>query len=55
MRGSISLRLTSIGGGLPFLIWYYYDEADPGAPLWLVMLRHEGQDREALDPSTFDS
>lgn len=49
-RGTVSLRVLPLGGRLPYLVWYLHDEADPRAPVWLVMLRHEDQDREPFEP-----
>lgn len=53
-RGTTSVRITPVGGRLPYLVAYYYDEADETAPVWLAMLRHERQDRERFDPALFE-
>ncbi len=43
-----------IGSPLPYIVWYYYDIADTRAPVWLVMLMHEEQDRERFGPDRFE-
>lgn len=54
VRGTRSYRIFSIGSSLPYVIWYYYDTVDPKAPVWLVMLLHEKQDRERYSPDLFE-
>lgn len=39
--------------GLPFLIWYSFDEGDPKAAIWFLMLWHESQDRASVSPTQF--
>ncbi len=53
-RGTRSYRAAPIGGRLPYLVWYYYDEAEPAGPVWIAMLLHEAQDRERFAPDRFD-
>lgn len=53
-RGERSYRVFPIGGPLPYLVWYLYDVADAKAPVSLLMLLHEAQDRERFDPGDFD-
>lgn len=52
-RPDLSVRVIALGR-LPYLVWYGYEVDDPAAPVWLVSLRHEKQDRERFDPSRFD-
>lgn len=52
-RGSRTYRRFTIGRPLPYIVWYYYDLADEQAPVWLLMLMHERQDRERFDPDAF--
>lgn len=54
LRGTRSYRVFTVGGGLPYLVWYYYDTADERAPVWLAMLTHESQDRERFSPGRFE-
>ena len=49
-----SYRVFTVGGGLPYLVWYYCDMADERAPVWLAMLMHESQDRERFSPGRFE-
>ncbi|MBA2370316.1 MAG: type II toxin-antitoxin system RelE/ParE family toxin [Chloroflexi bacterium] len=53
-RGNRSYRRFMIGSTLPYIVWYYYDIADTRAPVWLVMLMHEDQDRERFGPDRFE-
>ncbi len=53
-RGSRSFRAVPIGRGLPYLVWYSYDDAEPQGPVWLTMLLHEAQDRERFAPDRSD-
>ena len=53
-RGTGSYRDFPIGGGLPYLVWYRYDVAGAAAPVSLLMLLHEMQDRERFDAGAFD-
>lgn len=53
-RGSRTYRRFMIGSPLPYIVWYYYDIADTRAPVWLVMLMHEDQDRERFGPDRFE-
>ncbi len=53
-RGAHSYRVFTIGRGLPYLVWYVYDVADPSGPVSLLMLLHEAQDRQQFDESEFD-
>lgn len=53
-RGATSFRVTSIGQGLPYLVWYSYDEVDPRSPVRLLMLRHERQERARIDDSLLE-
>ena len=41
----MSWRVFPLSARLPFLVWYFYDEADEGGPVSLVLLLHEKQDR----------
>lgn len=52
-RGGRSYRRFTIGGALPYIVWYYYD-ADDRTPVWLLMLMHEDQDRERFSPERFE-
>lgn len=52
-RGPISYRVRLLGEPLPYLVYYSYDEADEKAPVILLMLVHEAQERERFDPSRF--
>lgn len=53
-RAAHVVRVVPIGGRLPYLVWYTYDPADESAPVWLVALHHEKQDRERFDPAQFE-
>ncbi len=53
-RGTVSLRATRIGGRLPYLVWYYFDETDETAAVWLLMLQHERQERARIGASLID-
>ena len=53
LRGSLSIRVFTIGSGLPYLIWYRYD-SDPQSAIQLLMLRHESQDHARFTPEEFD-
>ena len=54
LRGTCSYRVFPIGGALPYLVWYLHDVADTNAPVSLLMLLHEMQDRERFDAGDFD-
>ena len=54
LRRTRSYRVFTVGGGLPYLVWYHYDTADERAPVWLAMLMHESQDRERFSPGRFE-
>lgn len=45
-----SIRVIRLGR-LPYLLWYTFDPADRDAPVWLLFLMHEKQDRGRFDPS----
>ncbi len=51
--GTVSYRVFGLGR-LPYLVWYFYDEAKPAGAIWLAMLLHEKQDRERFDPDAFE-
>lgn len=53
-RGTTSHRVRLLGEPLPYLVYYSYDEADEDAPVSLLMLLRESQDRERFDPSRFE-
>lgn len=53
-RGDRSYRVFPIGGPLPYLVWYVYDVARANAPVSLLRLFHELQDRERFDPGDID-
>jgi plasmid stabilization system protein ParE len=53
-RGAHSYRVFPIGGHLPYLVWYMCDTDDDRAPVSLLMLMHESQDRERFSPEEFD-
>ena len=53
-RGSRSYRRFTIGSPLPYVVWYHYDLANTRAPVWLLMLMHEDQDRERFSPDRFE-
>lgn len=53
-RGALSLRVTSVGLGLPYLVWYSCDEAEASKPVWLLMLRHERQEQARIEGSLPD-
>lgn len=50
--GSFTLRAFTVPG-LPFLVWYSFDESDPMAAIWFLMLWHESQDRAGVSPTRF--
>lgn len=54
LHGSHSYRVFTIGRPLPYLVWYMYDTADERAPVSLLMLMHESQDRERFSPGQFE-
>jgi len=54
-RGTVSYRARPIGDPLPYIVWYSYDTADESAPVSLLMLLHEAQDREGFDPDRFET
>lgn len=49
-HGTTSWRVFPLSARLPYLVGYFYDVADERAPVSLVLLVHEAQDREAFDP-----
>ena len=49
-HGSVSWRVFPLSTRLPYLVWYFYDVADERAPISLVLLVHEAQDRADFDP-----
>jgi len=51
-RGTVSYREFGLGR-LPYLVFYFYDTAQPSGSLWLAMLLHERQARERFDPDRF--
>ena len=53
-RGSRTSRRFTIGGPLPDIVRYSDDVANERAPVWLVMLMHEDQDRERFRPDRFE-
>lgn len=53
-RRGKAVRVIAVGGRLPYLVWYYYDEADPRAPIWLIAFQHEQRDRERFDPTLLE-
>jgi plasmid stabilization system protein ParE len=48
-----SLRVVRLGR-LPYLVWYSCKPDDPDAPVWLLLLMHEKQDREPFAPGRSD-
>jgi hypothetical protein len=50
--GSFTVRAFTLSG-LPFLIWYSFDERDPKAAIWFLMLWHESQDRVSASPTRY--
>jgi len=50
--GSFTVRAFPVSG-LPFLIWYSFDERDPKSAIWFLMLWHESQDRTSVSPSQY--
>ena len=50
--GSFTVRAFTLSG-LPFLIWYSFDERDPKAAIWFLMLWHESQDRVSVSPARY--
>lgn len=48
-RGTTTVRVVPLGGRLPFLVWYLYDEGGPHSTVWLMAFGHERQDRERFD------
>ena len=50
--GSFTVRAFTLSG-LPFLIWYSFDERDPKAAIWFLMLWHESQDRASTSPTRY--
>jgi hypothetical protein len=50
--GSFTVRAFTISR-LPFLVWYSFDEADPNAAIWFLMLWHESQDRASVSPTRY--
>ncbi len=50
--GSFTVRAFPISG-LPFLVWYSFDEADPKAAILFLMLWHESQDRASVSPTLY--
>ena len=53
-RGTRTCRRFTIGSPLPYIVWYHYDLANERAPVWLLMLMHEDQDRERFSPGRFE-
>lgn len=49
-HGTVSWRVFPLSTRLPYLVWYFYDETDVRAPVSLVLLVHEAQDRATFDP-----
>ncbi len=54
LRGTRSYRRFTIGGPLPYIVWYYYSTANERTPVWLAMLMYEDQDREGFSPERFE-
>ncbi len=54
LRGTRSDRRFTIGGPLPYIVWYYYGTANERTPVWLTMLMHDDQDRERFSPERFE-
>lgn len=52
-RSGVSVRVLGLGR-LPYLVWYAYESGDPATPVWLLVLKHEDQDRARFDPSPLD-
>ena len=50
--GSFTVRAFTLSG-LPFLIWYSFDESDRKAAIWFLMLWHESQDRVSVSPTRY--
>jgi hypothetical protein len=50
--GSFTVRAFTLSGP-PFVIWYSFDERDPKAAIWFLMLWHESQDRVGVPYQTF--
>jgi plasmid stabilization system protein ParE len=50
--GSFTVRAFTLSG-LPFLIWYSFDESDPKGAIWFLMLWHESQDRVGVSPTRY--
>ncbi len=50
--GPSSVRAFTLSG-LPLLIWYAFDEGDPRAAIWLLMLWHDSQDRSGVSPTQY--
>lgn len=53
LRAGPSVRVIRLGR-LPYLVWYSFDPTDARAPVWLLLLMHEKQDRARFDPGLFD-
>ena len=54
MHADRSIRVVRLGR-LPYLVWYAFDLTRPKAPIWLLLLMHEKQDRARFGPTTYDS
>jgi hypothetical protein len=50
--GSFTVRAFPLSG-LPFLVWYSFDENDAKAAIWFLMLWHESQDRVSVSPTRY--
>ena len=50
--GSFTVRAYPLSG-LPFLVWYSFDESDAKAAIWLLMLWHESEDRVSASPTRY--
>ena len=50
--GAFTVRAFTLSG-LPFLVWYSFDESDAKAAIWFLMLWHESQDRVSVSPARY--
>jgi len=53
-RDSTAYCVRPVGDDLPYLVWYSYDMADNRAPVSLLMLLHEAQDRARFNPDDYE-